>query len=92
MNTLPDEKLESNQTERHEGKHGGSLRWLVWCALCLLIYILSAGPVARLAFRGAIPLQAYYVVYSPLQSAGEHWRPLERFMMWYEMEVWKARA
>jgi hypothetical protein len=91
METVSSEQRESDPTDLQEGKHRGGLTWLVWCPLFLLIYILSAGPVARLAFHGSVPLQAYYVVYSPLQTACEHCQPLENLVNWYVFDVWKAR-
>lgn len=57
----------------------------------MVLYLLSAGPVVRLALDGKIPLQLAESLYAPLgwmaeTKIGE--KTLEPFFEWYGVKLW----
>jgi hypothetical protein len=83
MNEAPPE---AEQTEPHdpESAHGGhGLRWFLWPLLVLACYVLSVGPMVKLAPSSGKFLNVMEFVYTPLLVYAEKLKPVHVFLRWY---------
>src|SRR5205807_6284386 len=58
----------------------------------LVFYVLSVGPVCKLADRGVVPYRFMQVVYAPLSWVAKKSPVTARFFSWYCKAIWKTRC
>ena len=79
--------------ERCDEKSGVTASQFVIALLGMLVlYVLSVGPVVRLALEEKIPFGTVEAMYAPLEWATETSigkKTLEPFFEWYGFELWK---
>jgi len=64
--------------------------WLKNILLLLLFYILTTGPLCRLAEKKTISWDLVNRIYAPLNWAAQ-FAPLDIVLDWYILDVWKVK-
>ena len=85
--------IETNVDEEWEDPYPKKQSWNWWAGIpmMLVLYVLSVGPMFRLAQNGTLPWRSFEVIYAPLDLAAR-FKPVDRFVQWYIFDVWKASA
>jgi hypothetical protein len=83
---------EREKQSGEEARHGGGvLRWVWVCGLVLVLYVLSAGPAAKLIEKGVIKAESVEPVYLPLGLLGSRYRAVGLSLQWYIADVWGVK-
>jgi len=79
--------MSQSQTSADSRRPGfGTLVWIT--LLLVIIYPLSAGPVAKLIELEHLPEGSFVAFYSPLTWQAEQSDPVADFLYWYLTKVW----
>ena len=86
----PAKDSESAPQFQTTGRHLSWSSGLVGVFLVLALYVLSTGPVCKIAAsRGSTP-RAYVILYEPLSLLCTHCRPVDKFFNWYILDFWRC--
>ena len=85
--------MNSHEKNKERGERSGAnaSQFVIALLVILVSYILSTGPVVRLALDDKIPHQTIDVMYAPLAWVDETSigrKTLEPFFEWYGVKVW----
>ena len=78
------------EASKPDGRSHGAFRCILGGAVLLVLYVLSSGPICKLATKGFISKQAVIFAYIPLGMLENYSQPVRRFFDWYIGDVWKA--
>jgi hypothetical protein len=73
-----------------DSSKGYLIWWLFAPFVVLMFYVLSVGPIVKLANKGLIPKVYSESICFPLLEATQHNKAATRFMLWYVLDVWHA--
>ena len=62
---------------------------LLWISVGISLYVLSTGPIMKLARSGYMP-ESIGVIYAPLGKLCDSFPPVERLFRWYIEKLWRA--
>jgi hypothetical protein len=82
---------QDNELGRARAPSKGHLAWWLFAPFTVLvIYVLSAGPIVKLANKGFISPACSEKIYAPLSKLTQHNKAASRLMIWYLLDVWHA--
>jgi hypothetical protein len=67
------------------------LRWVWVAGVILVAYVLSVGPMCKLAQKGAVSPVLIQRVYVPLFQVCKKWRVLGHFLDLYVEDLWGVK-
>ena len=83
-------KSEADPNESVRSDSRKMVKWTIAVAVMVpVLYVLSTGPVARLAQAAGMEMHWLWTFYAPLRWLASHCPAFESFMRWYLMDVWQ---
>jgi hypothetical protein len=78
--------------QSREDRGLGFTHFFVWLPIGLAIYVLSTGPIIKVARLTSSPMLDNFLraAYAPLGAVSDHSRIVEKFFEWYVKNVWHA--
>jgi hypothetical protein len=76
--------------KKEKGAFSRLLSWVTWVFLAFVVYLLSAGPIQKLAYGGYMggnPVPSLVVVYAPVIWASDNVPLFNRCFGWY-IKLW----
>jgi hypothetical protein len=78
----------TSETATRAGRSWGSL--VLWGLALVVFYVLSTGPMVKMAESGLFEATYLNKVYAPLGWAVDRSSGVEHFFIWYLGEIWRC--
>ena len=83
--------MSDRQETPDENRKGGFATAACLVLAGLMIYMLSTGPVMKLAQYNVIAFDAADSVYAPVYWLADNFPPVDTFFTWYLDDLWRIR-
>lgn len=82
----------NQKSEPGRARDSSHLIWWLFAPVVLLgVYVLSVGPMVKLAHKGFISPSFTENIYAPLVELTNHNKAAKRFVLWYMLDVWHGK-